>query len=298
MFRKATVLQSGHPRKLAKRSNDVWERSPQPEGNSPIDGAIRASTIRGWKSNRGRNKKGTFRIVMARLANMALEGTRDGCTSSRRYKFSAEFLVNALYPALGTLAVVVGIWAGSRVWVSHPFRNTSLAWRVGAETRPWVASVKSASDGLLLTEYVPLGSMQIEDNFFAVIVEQAGIIRQGSAIRAAATQKYLIAKVGWFGATRRASRMPTLRGSSTNSCDCPTVNLESISRRTIQSTSNVGRPDALVDVVSADFALPTRPQTKVGWTLVSRSCDKSSGWFGSTQSPQASQGRAGHSPPS
>jgi hypothetical protein len=60
-----------------------------------------------------------------------------------------------------------------------------------------------------------------------------------------------------LGATRQSS-MPTLHVSSTNSCDCPTVNLESIARRTIQSTRNVGRPDALVDVVSADFALPTR----------------------------------------
>lgn len=69
--------------------------------------------------------------------------------------------------------------------MSHPFRDTSLAWRVGAETRPRVASVKNASDRLLLTEYVPLGSMQIEDNFFAVVVEQTGIIGPGSAISGA-----------------------------------------------------------------------------------------------------------------
>lgn len=47
--------------------------------------------------------KGTFRIVVAKFGNMALEDTRDGDISSRRYKLCAKFLVSALYAALGNV---------------------------------------------------------------------------------------------------------------------------------------------------------------------------------------------------
>jgi hypothetical protein len=107
---------------------------------------------------------------------MALEDTRDGCN------LSAKFMVSALYTALGTLAVAAGIWAGSGVSASHPFRDTSQAWRVGNEMRPRVASVKNVSYGRQPTEYAPLGFRQIDENFFALVVEQTGIIRPGSAI--------------------------------------------------------------------------------------------------------------------
>lgn len=107
---------------------------------------------------------------------MALEDTRHGCS------LSAKFMVSALYTALGTLVVAAGIWAGSRVSVSHQFRDTSSAWRAGNEMRPRVASVKNVSYGRLLTAYLPLGSRQIDEDFFAIVVEQTEIIRPGSAI--------------------------------------------------------------------------------------------------------------------
>jgi hypothetical protein len=102
--------------------------------------------------------------------------------------------------------------------------------------------------------------MQIDDNFFAVVVEQTGIIRSGSAISGGGRAEV-------FGKGRLVRRFQAVEDAnsswgSMNSCGCPTVNREAIARRAIQSTSNVSRPDALVDVVSADFTLPSRLRRK------------------------------------
>jgi len=109
---------------------------------------------------------------------MAIEETRNDYVISLRYKF----LVGAAYTALGTLAIAAGVWGGSR-FTSHPQRDTPCLHSVGGEAQPRVARLEnSVADGHSIAEYAPFGSVKINNDFFAVLLDQNGVVHAGSAI--------------------------------------------------------------------------------------------------------------------
>jgi hypothetical protein len=110
---------------------------------------------------------------------MAIEDVRNASILSLRYKL----LAGAAYATLGTLAIAAGIWGGSRFTMAHPQRDTLSPIGVGEEVQPRVAGVeKDAADRQLIADYAPFGSMKIDTDFFAVVVEQTGTIHPGSPI--------------------------------------------------------------------------------------------------------------------
>jgi len=66
--------------------------------------------------------------------------------------------------------------------MSHPQGDT-LYPSVGEEAQPRVAGLEnSIADGRPKSEYVPFVSLKVDNDFFAMVVEQTGTIRAGSAI--------------------------------------------------------------------------------------------------------------------
>ena len=108
---------------------------------------------------------------------MAIEHTCDDY--SLRYKL----LVGAAYTALGTLAIAAGVWGGSKFTMSHPQRDTLSPHVVGEDAQPRVAGLEnSVADGRPKSEYPPFVSLKIDNEFFAVLVDQTGTIHAGSTI--------------------------------------------------------------------------------------------------------------------
>jgi hypothetical protein len=110
---------------------------------------------------------------------MAIEDVRNGSVLSLLYKL----LAGAAHAMLATLAIALGIWVGSRFTMAHPQRETLSTISVGEEVRPRVVGVqKDAPDRQPIADYAPFGSMKIDTDFFAMVVEQTGTIHPGSPI--------------------------------------------------------------------------------------------------------------------
>jgi hypothetical protein len=110
---------------------------------------------------------------------MAIEDDRNDSILSLRYKL----LVGAAYTALGTLAIAAGVWGGSRFTMAHPQKDTLSPDSVGEEAQPRVAGLENGvADSRPKSEYTPFVSLKIDNDFFAVVVDQTGTIRAGSAI--------------------------------------------------------------------------------------------------------------------
>ena len=104
---------------------------------------------------------------------MAIEHTRDDTVLSLRHKV----LVGAVYSALGTLAIAAGVWGGLRS-TSHPPTDTLFPHSLGEKVQYPDSGVENevAYDRPKF-EYAPLASMKIDNDFFAVMVDQTGTIQ-------------------------------------------------------------------------------------------------------------------------
>jgi hypothetical protein len=110
---------------------------------------------------------------------MATEDVRNGSVLSLRYKL----LAGAAHAVLATLAIALGVWGGSRFTMAHPQSETLSPISVEEEARPRVARVENdALDSRPIAADVPFGSMKIDTDFFAMVVEQTGTIHPGSPI--------------------------------------------------------------------------------------------------------------------
>jgi hypothetical protein len=109
---------------------------------------------------------------------MAIVHSRDDDVLSLRHKL----LVGAAYTALGTLAIAVGVWGGLR-FTSRLQPETLFPHSVGEEAQSLDSGIE---DGVAhdrpKSEYAPFVSVKIDNDFFAVMVDQTGTIRAGGAI--------------------------------------------------------------------------------------------------------------------
>jgi len=104
---------------------------------------------------------------------MAIVHTRDDNVLSLRHKV----LVGAAYSALGTLAIAAGVWGGLR-FTSRPPTDTLFPHRVGEGVQSPDSGVENrvAYDRPKFA-YAPFVSVKIDDDFFAVMVDQTGTVQ-------------------------------------------------------------------------------------------------------------------------